>query len=121
MFPLIDTKDPIAVAAFVRSTSERIYTEGDFSPIAQRFTDVTDMFADEDLDNGAFDLRHHGFSTPFSLRSAWPSKTPALSRKLMLPKQLSGDHARGARIRRGNREEHEETRRSENRSSTRAR
>ena len=61
MFPLIDTKDPIAVAAFVRSTYERIYPEGDFAPIATLFADVTDMFAGKYLDYGAIDLKYHDF------------------------------------------------------------
>ncbi len=61
MFPSIDTKDPVAVAALVRSTYERLYPAGDFAPIATLFADVTDMFAGKYLDYGAIDLTYHDF------------------------------------------------------------
>lgn len=61
MFPPIDTKDPVAVAALARTTFERIYPAGDFTPLETLFRDVTDMFAGRYLDYGPIDLHYHDF------------------------------------------------------------
>lgn len=61
MFPPIDTKDPLAVAGLVRSTYERLYPAGDFTPIATLFADVTAMFTGSYLDYGPIDLKYHDF------------------------------------------------------------
>ena len=61
MFPSIDTTDPVAVAEMVRAMFIRLYPDGDFTPIAQLFNDVTDMFGGRYLDYQAIDLGYHDF------------------------------------------------------------
>jgi hypothetical protein len=58
-FPLVDTKDVHAVAAFTRTAIHRQYPDADTAVIDRLFRDVEDMFSGRYFDYLALDTRYH--------------------------------------------------------------
>ena len=61
MIPPVDTKDPVAVARFVRQKQAEIYGKGKSRWLDRVYKHVTGMFSGQHPDYAAIDLHYHDF------------------------------------------------------------
>jgi hypothetical protein len=61
MFPIVDTKDPTAVASFITGKFSKMFPDASPDWVERIFSDMEDLFTGRNPDYAACDIRYHDF------------------------------------------------------------